>query len=161
MLVPLTSLCNENALIMLWIPENTLIVVWKLPFPKHGHFAFIVSVFLHFRFVIFNSRVFNLYHWIILIVKTLQLDFIKCIIPKSRTFKQFLVFLPDAYLATKIPDMSGKNLTYGNTCLLGTTELFLKETKIRETTWFVYKFRKNLYPTWLIFKFRKNVCGRQ
>jgi len=28
--------------------------------------------------------------------------------------KHFLTFLPDAYLATKIPDMSGKNLTYGN-----------------------------------------------
>ena len=38
----------------------------------------------------------------------------KCIIPKSRTFKHFLTFLPDAYLATKISDMSGKNLTYGN-----------------------------------------------
>jgi len=47
-------------------------------------------------------------------MKTLQLDFIKCIIPKSRTFKHFLAFLPDAYLATKILDMSGKNLTYGN-----------------------------------------------
>ena len=47
-------------------------------------------------------------------MKTLQLDFIKCIIPKSQTFKHFLAFLPDAYLATKIPDMSGKNLTYGN-----------------------------------------------
>jgi len=47
-------------------------------------------------------------------VKTLQLDFIKCIIPKFRTFKHFLAFLPDAYLATKLLDMSGKNLTYGN-----------------------------------------------
>ena len=28
--------------------------------------------------------------------------------------KHCLTFLPDAYLATKIPDMSGKNLTYGN-----------------------------------------------
>ena len=28
--------------------------------------------------------------------------------------KHFLTFLPDAYLATKIPDMSGKNLTCGN-----------------------------------------------
>jgi len=50
-------------------------------------------------------------------VKTLRLDFIKCIIPKSRTFKHFLAFLPDANLATKIPDMSGKNLTYGNPSL--------------------------------------------
>jgi len=47
-------------------------------------------------------------------VKTLRLDFIKCIIPKSRTFKHFLALLPDAHLATKIPDMSGKNLTDGN-----------------------------------------------
>jgi len=47
-------------------------------------------------------------------VKTLRLDFIKCIIKKSRTFKHFLTFLPDAYLATKVPDMSGKNLTCGN-----------------------------------------------
>jgi len=31
--------------------------------------------------------------------------------------KHYLTFLPDAYLATKIPDMSGKNLTYGNTIL--------------------------------------------
>jgi len=31
--------------------------------------------------------------------------------------KHFLTFLPDAYLATKIPDMSGKNLTYGNPIL--------------------------------------------
>jgi len=46
-------------------------------------------------------------------VKTL-LDFIKGIIPKSRTLKHFLTFLPGAYLATKIPDMSGKNLTNGN-----------------------------------------------
>jgi len=50
-------------------------------------------------------------------VKTLRLDFIKGIIPKSRTLKHFLTFLPDAYLATKIPDMSGKNLTYGNPSL--------------------------------------------
>ena len=50
----------------------------------------------------------------ILTVKTLRLDFIKCIIPKSRTMKHCLTFLSDAYLATKIPDMSGKNLTYGN-----------------------------------------------
>jgi len=50
-------------------------------------------------------------------VKTLQLDFIKRIIQKSRTFKHFLTFLPDAYLATKITDMSGKNLTYGNPML--------------------------------------------
>jgi len=50
-------------------------------------------------------------------VKTLRLDFIKCLIPKSRTFKHFLAFLPDTYLATKIPDMSGKNLTYGNPIL--------------------------------------------
>ena len=28
--------------------------------------------------------------------------------------KHCLTFLPDAYLDTKIPDMSGKNLTYGN-----------------------------------------------
>jgi len=28
--------------------------------------------------------------------------------------KHCLTFLSDAYLATKIPDMSGKNLTYGN-----------------------------------------------
>jgi len=48
-------------------------------------------------------------------VKTLWLDFIKGFIPKSRTLRHFLTFLPDAYLATKIPDMSGKNLTYGNT----------------------------------------------
>ena len=47
-------------------------------------------------------------------MKTLRLDFIKCIIPKSLTFKHFLAFLPDAYLATTIPDMSGKNLMYGN-----------------------------------------------
>jgi len=45
-------------------------------------------------------------------VKTLQLDFINCIIQKSRTFKHFLTF--DACLAIKIPDMSGKNLTYDN-----------------------------------------------
>jgi len=50
-------------------------------------------------------------------VKTLRLDFIKCIIPKSRTFKHVLALLPDAYLATKIPDMSGKNLTDGNPML--------------------------------------------
>jgi len=31
--------------------------------------------------------------------------------------KHCLTFLPDAYLATKIPDMSGKNLTYGNPSL--------------------------------------------
>jgi len=48
----------------------------------------------------------------------LRLDFIKCIIPKSRTLKHFLTFLPDAYLATKIPDMSGKNLAYGNPILV-------------------------------------------
>jgi len=47
-------------------------------------------------------------------VKTLRLDFIKGIIPIFRTLKHFLTFLPDVYLATKIPDMSGKNLTYGN-----------------------------------------------
>jgi len=47
-------------------------------------------------------------------VKTLRLDFIKCIIPKSRTMKHCLTFLPDTNLAIKIPDMSGKNLTYGN-----------------------------------------------
>jgi len=47
-------------------------------------------------------------------MKTLRLDFIKCIIPKSRTMKHCVTFLPDAYLATKIQDMSGKNLTYGN-----------------------------------------------
>jgi len=34
--------------------------------------------------------------------------------------KHFLTFLPDAYLATKIPDMSGKNLTYGNPTLVFT-----------------------------------------
>ena len=45
---------------------------------------------------------------------TLRLDFIKCIIQKTGTLKHFLTFLPDAYLATKIPDMSEKNLTYGN-----------------------------------------------
>jgi len=50
-------------------------------------------------------------------VKTLRLDFIKGIIPKSRTMKHCLTFLPDAYLATKIPDMSGKSLTYGNPTL--------------------------------------------
>ena len=50
----------------------------------------------------------------ILTVKSLRLDFIKCIIPKSRTLKHFLTFRPDAYLATKILDMSRKNLTYGN-----------------------------------------------
>ena len=33
--------------------------------------------------------------------------------------KHCLTFLPDAYLATKIPDMSGKNLTYGNLTLIG------------------------------------------
>ena len=27
--------------------------------------------------------------------------------------------LPDAYLATKVPDMSGKKLTYGNPILVG------------------------------------------
>jgi len=48
---------------------------------------------------------------------TLRLDFIKHILQKSRTLKHFLTFLPDAYLATKIPDMSGKNLTYGNPTL--------------------------------------------
>jgi len=47
----------------------------------------------------------------------LRLDLIKGIIPKSRTLKQFLTFLPDAYLATKIPDVSGKNLTHGNPML--------------------------------------------
>jgi len=47
-------------------------------------------------------------------VKTLWSDFIKGIIPKSRTLRHFLTFFPDAYLATKIPDMSGKKLTYGN-----------------------------------------------
>jgi len=47
-------------------------------------------------------------------VKTLWLDFIKGIIPNSRTSRHLSTFLPDAYLATKIPDMSGKNLTYGN-----------------------------------------------
>jgi len=57
----------------------------------------------------------------ILTVKTLRLDFIKCIIPKSRTMKHCLTSLPDAYLATKIPDMSGKNLTYGNPTLVKNT----------------------------------------
>jgi len=50
-------------------------------------------------------------------VKTSRLDFIKCIIQKSRTFKHFLTFSPDACLATKIPDTSGKNLMYGNPTL--------------------------------------------
>jgi len=31
--------------------------------------------------------------------------------------KHFLTFLPDTYLPTKIPDMPGKNLTYGNPSL--------------------------------------------
>ena len=57
-------------------------------------------------------------------MKTLRLDFIKCIIPKSQTIKHCLTFLSDAYLATKIPDMSGKNLTFGNPTLdgIGTDE---------------------------------------
>jgi len=53
----------------------------------------------------------------------LRLDFIKCIIQKSRTLKHFLTFLPDAYLATKILDMSWKNLTYGNPNLHATVVL--------------------------------------
>ena len=55
-------------------------------------------------------------------MKSLRLDFIKCIVPQSRTLKHFLTFLPDAYLATKIPDMSGKNLTYGNPIFRYTTK---------------------------------------
>jgi len=42
----------------------------------------------------------------------------ECIIQKSRTFLHFLTFLRNAYLATKIPDMSGKILKYGNPTLL-------------------------------------------
>jgi len=50
-------------------------------------------------------------------VKTSRLDFIKGIIPKSLTLKHFLTFIPGAYLATKILDISGKNLMYGNPSL--------------------------------------------
>ena len=64
-------------------------------------------------------------------MKTLRLDFIKGIIPKSRTLKHFLTFLPDAYLATKIPDMSGKNLTYGN-------------PSVEEYAYYVNKLRQNV-----------------
>ena len=36
------------------------------------------------------------------------------VIVKSWTLKPFLNFLPDVDLASKIPDMSGKNWKYGN-----------------------------------------------
>jgi len=70
-------------------------------------------------------------------VKTL-LDFIKDIIPKSRTLKHFLTFFPDAYLATKIPDMSGKNLTNGNP-RLGETRVSMSNT-----TWNATEIFKDL-----------------
>ena len=56
-------------------------------------------------------------------MKTLRLDFIKCIIPKSWTFKHFLALLSDEYLATKIPDMSGENLTDGNPIIHPTIQI--------------------------------------
>jgi len=41
--------------------------------------------------------------------------------------KHCLTFLPDANLATKIPDMSGKNLTYGNPKLRAPLATLLQE----------------------------------
>ena len=44
----------------------------------------------------------------IMVYKTLRLDFIKGIIPKSRTLKHFLTFLPDAYWPLKSRTCPGK-----------------------------------------------------
>ena len=41
--------------------------------------------------------------------------------------KHCLTFLPNAYLATEIPHMSGKNLTYGNPTLVKTVTYVLAQ----------------------------------
>jgi len=68
-------------------------------------------------------------------VKTLQLNFIKCIIPKSRTFKHFLAFLPDACLATKIPDMSGEKPDVWQPYINGHTR---SSSQLQESWWSLF-----------------------
>ena len=62
-----------------------------LPFRKHGCIAVISSVNLHLRLAIFNSKKLQslIFSTKILTVKTLRLDFIKCIIQNPGHLSNF------------------------------------------------------------------------